>query len=1027
MMCNSQGEKSPVRNKRWSKSHVMWLSLVLCLFGTVQAEGKKDKRAEVYSVVEATQQTQKVRGVITDKTGEPIIGVNIVLKSNKSIGTTTDMDGNYSIDVPSGAVLEFSYVGFKTKEEKVDSRGTINVVMEEDNQTLSEVVVVGYGTLQKKELTSAVTSVSSKDFIVGATNNAAQLIQGKVAGVSVSSTAPTDPNAGVSLQVRGASSIKSGNGPLIVIDGVPGGDLMNLSQADIESISILKDGSSAAIYGTRGANGVILVTTKKGARGEGVTTVDFDSYIATMAVAARPKLLSKKEFLSYGRDKDMGADTDWFDHLLRKSPFEQNYNLALSGSNKNSSFRAAVNYRTAEGLDISTDRKEYGYRFNFSHKALDGILEVFGNAAQRFADMNYTNYGAFNQAMQLNPTMPIMDPEQPTRYYLPLGYDTWNPVANLSLNKRGGERKYLTGDITFKVNILPNLSTQVLLAYQNNDRFDYYFEPSTSAESRDNGRKGFARRNYDLWQDRTLEWTANYYLTKDKHDMKVLAGYSYQDFTSSGFRAENANFSSDAFMYNKLSNGTWDKNTPGQMMDSWKGMNQLAALFARVNYSYDDTYLLSASVRYEGSSKFGKDNKWGAFPAASAGWRISNMSFMKDIRNIDDLKLRFGFGIAGRQDFDRYTSLATYSGAGQWLADGQWIQVFGPGNNPNPNLGWEKAINYNLGVDYSFFNGRLNGSVDFFLRQSRDMIYNYTAPVPPLISSEIWMNVGKTESKGVEMSINWDAIRGKEFNYSLNFIGSYTDSRVVSLSNEVFKRPFFNHYGLPSPGNPGDAFRTQEGKPIGSFYGYKYAGVTDDGKIMLWLRERDENGNIKRDDKGNLTEKRVAMVGSSKREEDKDFIGNGVPKVQLSLNNTFTYKGFDLSLFFRSYLGYDILNLKQMYYGLQAVPGVNLLTDAYGRNAHIKGEKEYCDYFLENGNFLKLDVVTLGYTFSGNNLPKFFKGLRLYASVKNALTITGYRGYDPSQVSITGLEPGIEGKDAYPTARTFTFGVKVNF
>ncbi|NEW85540.1 MAG: SusC/RagA family TonB-linked outer membrane protein, partial [Mariniphaga sp.] len=653
------------------------------------------------------QASRSISGTVKDAKGLAIPGATIVVKGTTT-GVNTSNDGIFSLKLPTDSkIIVISFVGMKSQEIEVGTKTTFTIVLLDETFGLDEVVVIGYGSLQKKELTSSITSVSSKDFLEGSANNAMQVINGKVAGLSVSSSAPSDPNAGVSLQIRGASSIKAGTGPLVVIDGVPGGDLSTIVQQDIESISVLKDASSAAIYGTRGANGVIIVTTKKGTRNADKISVVYDSYVSTMSVARKPEILTADEFLEKKRDADLGARTDWYSELIRKTPIENNQFLSVSSGTQNTSYRASVNYRKADGIDIASGREEYGVRINFSQKALDGKFEFIGNVANRYTKEKYTDYGAFNQAMQLNPTMPVYDPIDPNKYFLPYGYDTYNPVAKLNLDQNGAERKFLNADLTFKFNILNNLNTQIMIAQQTTDKDDNIFSPSTSAESRDANRRGRAERRYEKWNDRTFEWTTNYSLDIDEHKFKLLAGYSYQDFTNSGLWAKNFDFPSDALTYNALGEGLYLKDGKADM-NSWKGKNQLAAVFGRVNYSFNDLYLLSASLRYEGSSKFGTNNKFGLFPAVSAGWRISKMDFMKSATFVNDLKLRAGFGVAGREGFDRYTSPATYSGAGRYLAEGAWLKVFGPANNPNPDLKWEKAINYNVGLDFTLFNSRLS-------------------------------------------------------------------------------------------------------------------------------------------------------------------------------------------------------------------------------------------------------------------------------------------------------------------------------
>ncbi|MBC8004291.1 MAG: TonB-dependent receptor, partial [Verrucomicrobia bacterium] len=412
------------------------------------------------------------------------------------------------------------------------------------------------------------------------------------------------------------------------------------------------------------------------------------------------------------------------------------------------------------------------------------------------------------------------------------------------------------------------------------------------------------------------------------------------------------------------------------------------------------------------NTKFGDDNKWGMFPAGSAAYRLSKISFFDDLSFVDDLKLRVSYGETGRSGFNRYSSLARYQGFGRWQNDaGEWIQVYGPANNPNPDLRWEKQISYNLGLDFTLFNNRLSGSVDGFIRQGKDVISNYDAPLPPFLHDQIFTNVGTTTAKGVELNLNWTAIQKENFTYQTNITTSYILSKLDKFSNGTYTKGFMERYSLPSPGNPGNAQRLEDDTEIGSFYGYKYAGVNEEGKIMIW---------------------RDAIVGGEKviassqgKNTDKTYLGHGAPRVELTWGNNFTYKSFDLSLYFRGRFDYQILNTYQMYYGLVAEPGVNLLKDAYTRNGHITSGKVITDYFLENGDYLKLDNLTLGWSPKINN--KYFSNVRLYGTVKNVFTITKYSGLDPTTVSISGLEPGISSLNVYPITRNYTLGVQVTF
>jgi TonB-dependent SusC/RagA subfamily outer membrane receptor len=523
----------------------------------------------VFSTIVFAQSGNIVTGAVKDDKDTALAGVSVSIKGGSG-GTSTNENGQYTVGVPNlNATLIFSYVGFATQEVALNNRATVDVTLRSAGSTdMNEVVVVGYGSVQRKELTSAVTTVRSKDFIQGATNSPLQLIDGKVAGVTVSNPAAADPNRNTDVQVRDAASVETGNGPLIVIDGMPGGDLRNLAQQDIESITVLKDASASAIYGSRGANGVILVQTKRGRAGR--VTVTYDSYVERDYVAAKPDILSPEEFVARNRDVDRGARTNWYDELIRENNFGQNHYLSLAGGNENTVFRLSGNYREKSGIDIASDRGEYGFRANFLQKALDGFLEVSGNVSHRVAREEYTNYGAFQQAVKLNPTLPIMDPANPTRYNTPQGAEVFNPVQNLKTRENGADRTYSIVDFNFRFNLLKNLSTEVKLASQRQDMLRREYYTSQSAESIQSNRTGRARLQNEKWTDYTLEWLGNYNTRIGSHDLKLLGGYSYQEFNNQAFWAENMNFPSDVFGYNNLDAGSWNQANGRLGMDSWK-------------------------------------------------------------------------------------------------------------------------------------------------------------------------------------------------------------------------------------------------------------------------------------------------------------------------------------------------------------------------------------------------------------------------------------------------------------------------
>lgn len=947
-----------------------------------------------------------VTGYITDEKGSPMEFVSVIdLLSGK--GGLTNEEGYFRFFTDKDSCrLQISHLAYKPELRTVgpDNRH-LQIQLIPAVFNLDEVVAIGYGTLARKELTSAVGYVSSERFLSGKVNNPIQGIKGLIAGMSISGSSLSDINSIPDIQIRGAGSILAGNKPLVVVDGVPGVSLNSLSLAEIASISVLKDGSSAAIYGSNGANGVILITTKSGKSSDKLQA-NYQTYLAAAHEYNRPRILSPEAFVAAGRDADLGYHTDWQAALIRSCPLEQNHDLSIQNGWKSGAFRISMNYRDGQGLDIVSSRREYALRTHISQNLLSGYLELTVSLAYKKQHLRLGNHTAFQQAMLANPTAPIYTDEEETEYLYPSGFERDNPVASLKEENRQQENQFMTGSLTARINWSKPFYSTIMLAENREESEENVYWTSRAKESVDNNRKGRADRTSSKYVNRTLDWTNHYDKAWDQHTVKAMIGYSFQRWDHSGMNAGNADFPTDFFTWNNIGTGSY--LTDGKAtLSSFKNSSKLISVFARFNYSYRDLLMLSASFRREGSSKFGANHKWGNFPALSGGIRLSELPAFQT-EWLDDLKFRVGYGVSGRHNFSPYQSLETYAGAGKVMVDGKWIQVFGPSNNPNPDLRWEKSLHTNIGAEAILFNSRLMLSLNLFKRTTKDLLFVYNAIKPPMIHDNITTNVGTIDSKGLEWEMNWLPVRTKNFQYSASLTGSLLSSTLKSLSNNQFKLGYTYLYDLPAPGLPGPAIRLEEGKPIGSFFGWRYAGTDSEGNILVWSKEGRK------------------IPTTERTEEDKNFIGNGVPKVQLSFSHTFTWKNFDLRLFFTSWLGYDLLNLKQMYYGLQNVPVTNLLEDAYTRNDAIKGDKIYCDYFLENGNFLKLEELTLGYKIP---LPdnKWIQSLRCYFSVNNVFTLTGYTGGDPANINVNGVEPGIETTSIYPVARTFTLGLSVQF
>lgn len=976
----------------------------------------------LFVTLTASAQQVKVTGTVTDPGGEPLVGVSVKAGST---GAITDIDGKYSVEVASSGTISFSYVGFETIMEKVNGRKTINVTLKEKNDVLNEVVVIGYGTMDKKELTSAISHVGEKDFLTISSLDPSMMIQGKVAGVSITNTGAGDPNNQASIQIRGVSSRSAGLGPLVVIDGVPGGNLTNINPNDIASFDILKDGAASAIYGTRGSNGVIVVTTKKGTK-DGNMHTSYSGMASWDVIKNELKMMNADEYrdvrLGWGdTGVDLGGNYDWLDGVSRTG-FTTQHTLSMSGGNAQSNYRVSVDYRNAHGIDLRSKREEYGARASMMHTTKGGLFTLTANVAPRIIYRDQADWSVFKDAIEANPTTPLMDPENPARYYNFQGQVVGsNPVERQKLEKDHGDTKLLDWDGTVKLNLLPlllkdgkgnhNLSTQVMFADHQYDNNNSWFRPSTSTICINNGHDGEASRSYSKERQYVLEWLTNYTGTFGKHNVKGMAGYSYQYSQYEGLNNENKDFPNDGLTYNNMGTGEYAKEEGKVLMGSYKNDAKLIAFFGRVSYDFDGKYMFTASLRHEGSSKFGVDNKWGNFPAVSAGWRISQESFMKDIKWINDLKLRADYGVTGNQDFGSYNSLNTMTGFGYYFYNGKYFQVWGPSKNVNPDLKWEKGKNWNIGIDFSLFNNRVYGSFNYFNRKQQDLLGNYKVSVPPYLFDETFVNVGTMKNTGFEFDINVKAVTTKDFSYDFNVVGATMSNKFVDFSNSQYVgQDYYDVAGTSDPYPYFNLQRIQKGKSIGNFYMWKYAGHTTDGEWLVY----DKDGDIIR--------------ASQASDADRQKVGNGMPKFTMSTSHNFRYRNFDLSLFFRGAFGYDIFNIHDFYYGTRNFTG-NRSHKAYGKNFQISGTANpvVCDYFLEKGDYLKLDMVTLGYTFNPKSC-RFLDRVRLYGTMKNVFTLTKFSGVDPSTYQVNGLTPGAQGSRTYfPSTRQFIVGLQVDF
>ncbi|MDP4277711.1 MAG: SusC/RagA family TonB-linked outer membrane protein [Bacteroidota bacterium] len=977
-------------------------------------------------------QTAQVKGIIQDQNGDPIIGATIHAEGDKT-GTVSDANGEFSLNAPEQSTLTISYIGYISTTVKAKTGDYLHIKLIENEKRLDDVVVVGYSTIKAKELTSAVAHISSRDFLSIGSSNPIMQIQGKVAGVTISNPSAADPNSSASVQIRGVSSRNAGLQPLYVVDGIADVDIQNVNPNDIESIDILKDGAASAIYGTRGGNGVIVVTTKKAKR-DGNANVTYNGYFSADKLINKPDLLTAEEFRTYrvpDGAPDYGASTDWFDEVTQIG-LAKSHAVTISGGTQKFGYRATADYRDASGIDIRSSRKEYGGRIAITQGTPEDLLNFSITAAPRIVNRKSSDQSAIDIAIRTNPTYPVMDADNPTLYSdftgkLPTGP---NPVETLSLIDDGSETKLLDCNASASLNILSainpkltadgnnELNTKVTVSENIVDNFDYYYSPSTTSTNRFAGISGVASRGYSKAVNQSLEWIGTGRYTTGSHTFNGLIGYSYNYYVNSGLSAWNRNFASDALSYNNLGSGDNEalKDPTRVGMSSSKSDSKLIGFFGRVTYNYNLRYMATASLRYEGSSRFGANNKWGYFPAISAGWKISDEAFMKGITWIDNLKIRGDFGITGNQNIPNYKSLALYSTFGQTYYNGSYITVAGPNSNINPDLRWEKGINWNIGTDFSLLNNLITGSLNYYNRTQKDLVGNYDAPMPPNITPIIYANVGTMKNTGLEAETQLNLIKTSSLSYSIDIVGDMNDNKFMSFSNDVYKGKGYDDAAYLNLGDFGlsgvPIQRIVEGKRIGTFYLYSYAGIDDNGKWLVWNAARSKKIKIK-----------------DAVESDKQMVGNGLPRYKLSMNHSLRYKKWDLSLSFRGAFGFDVFNTQEYAFGLKnAQLGYNVFKSAYTTNAAIEdGLSKPTDYFLENGNYIKLDVATIGYTFNMTG-SRLFSGLRIYATGHNLLTMKGYKGLDPDIFPVNGLTPGVlTGTNYYPSTIQTLIGIQVNF
>jgi len=987
-----------------------------------------------FAISFAFGQGRTVKGKVTSATEGPLPGVNIVIQGTTQ-GIMTDAGGNYSIAVPGPeAVLVFSFISYTSQSVTVGAQTTINVELAPAMSALNEVVVTGYGTQKKREVTSSITSVKSDEFNKGSVNSPVALIQGKVSGLSISK-AGGDPNGGYDIRLRGMSTIGANLGPLVVIDGVAGGDLNNVDPNDIESINVLKDGSAAAIYGTRGSSGVILVQTKKGKKGTAV--IDYNVYVTAEMVAKNTDVMNAAQWRTLKAEinstqnntigTDFGSSTDWFKQI-EQTGITQVHNISMSGGTDKTSYRASINYRDIQGVMITTGNTQLNGRINISQKALNDKLTLDLNLGATEKKSQYGFSQAFRYATIFNPTAPVMSSDGSINadfatgkyagYFQQVLFDYYNPVAMLKLNTNDGTSRILNLSLKGTYEIVKGLNIDAFYSTQSSGDLNGVYYSKADYWGGMN-RNGLASRQADNYSSKLFESTIHYNGdVTSTLNISALGGYSYQDFTNEGFYAQGGNFLTDDFTYNNLSAALDFKNGKGTVT-SYKNSNKLIAFFGRVNVNLNNIWFVTASARYEGSSRFGSANKWGLFPAIGGGADISKLI---NVSVIDNLKLRVNYGITGNQPNDSYLSLLRLGPQGNFYYNGTFVPGYAPVSNANADLKWEKKGEFDAGFDFSLWNSKLSGSFDFYTRTTTDLLFQYGVPVPPNLYNQAWLNLGKIKSSGLELSVNYNVVKKGDFNYSISLTPSYIlENTLVSLSGKYNGADL--NYGrqelgdMGSPGQNGTPVAVvEEGKPIGQILTYVYEGIDAKGVFIF----KDVNGD-------------GSISGA-----DRTVTGNGLPKFLIGFGNTLSYKNWDLNVFFRGVFGHDLVNSFRAFYEVPAyISSYNLprtTTDLRSPDGTLLAATSgtLSSKYVEKGDFVSLDNLALGYNFS---LPKSsaFSKIRLYVAGNNLFYITKYTGVDPNprytdpETGNTPLITGMDRRDTWFRTRSVTFGANFVF
>ncbi len=963
-----------------------------------------------------------VTGNAQSTSGEPLIGVNVVEKGTTN-GTVTDLDGNYTLRVAKGKTLVFSYIGFLSQEVVVNG-AKVNVTLKEDTETLDEVVVIGYGSMARKDVTSSITTVKADQLNVGVFSDAASMLQGKVAGLTITTTG--DPNGSPSITLRGSSSLRTGQAmqPYYVIDGIPGVDISIVAPDDIESIDVLRDATATAIYGSKAANGVIIINTKKGKHGAERTNVSYSGYVAFDKILNTLDMATADDLRAYAQStgktlaNDMGANTNWQDEVLRTA-ISHNHNLSINGGAGKTTYMASLNFQDREGVIKGSSMDRLNVRSLVTTKVLKDRLELSAGVNARYGKaigvpMNNEGASVLDAMNYFSPMLPVRNEDG--SWTTGSGSKNYNPLSLIHENT--SETIYKNTQLLSKASleIIEGLKWNVNYSFTNSQStYSAYDSHNTQLEgiSAYNGR---ATRNTYFGHEHIFETFGNYDTTiNDIHKLSVMAGYSWEEkMSNDGFGLTVHDFYDDVLKWNQLTYASTIDGIPAVQSGTKETIRNIS-FYGRASYSFNSKYMIQATVRRDGSSVFGKNNQWGTFPSVSVAWNITEENFMKNQNLFDNLKFRLGYGVSGNAlGFGAYTAIATYGASGFFDYNGKQWRTLAATKNANPDLKWETTGMFNVGLDYGLLNGRLSGTIEFYNKKTKDLIWNYPVSTNLYPFGDIAANVGEITNQGIEVSINAVPVQTKNFTWNTTVTLSHNKNTVNRLSNDKFEVGVFTQGDPMVAGVSAEGYtqRIIEGEPLGTFFTYEFAGFNDAGKATYYVR--DEN-----------TGERTGETTEQPGYKDRTITGCAQPKLHFGWNNTFNYKNWNATVFFTGVFGNDIYNgTRANYMSPEMLAGGKNVLKEFLDNPTTSASLP-SDRFIENGSYLRLSTLSLGYTFK--NFNGWLQNLQLYVTCNNLFTITGYKGLDP-EVNMGGIDPGIDYRwSVYPHTRTTMVGVKINF